>query len=121
MEDPNGVYEEIIAAFQKLEAVPEQTHLFCPQVDDDDGTDYECLDPEESGLSADERASRLKEAQERLDFSLSASLVLAISKDQASAWFDKWIERAEINLKSCAFCIRLWHKARKPFIQKLAK
>ncbi|EJT70641.1 DNA-binding protein SMUBP-2 [Gaeumannomyces tritici R3-111a-1] len=120
MEDPNGVYEEIITSFQKLEAVPEQMHLFCPQIDDDDGTDYECLGPEDSGLSADERASRLESAKDRLDFSVSASLVLAISKDQASEWFDKWIERAETYLKSCAFCIRLWHKVRKPFLQKLA-
>ncbi|EHA46214.1 DNA-binding protein SMUBP-2 [Pyricularia oryzae 70-15] len=121
--DPNEVYEEIMASYTQLEKFPEDMHLFCPKLSEDDEVDYE--DPNEEvwdgevQITAEQKKERIEDSDKRLHIATTASLLLGISKDAASAWLDGWIERAEKNLTTCPNCIRAWHKKRKSFLKLL--
>lgn len=123
--DPNEVYEEIMASYTQLEKFPEDMHLFCPKLSEDDEVDYE--DPNEEAwdgevqITAEKKKERIEDSEKRLHIATTASLLLGISKDAASAWLDGWIERAEKNLTTCPNCIRAWHKKRKSFLKLLGE
>jgi len=83
MKTPQEVYEEIIYAHQKLESIPEQLHLFCPKVDDDDEEDYDNADTDGDTIDAQQKKTRVEEAKARLQFTSWASLILGINREQA--------------------------------------
>jgi senataxin len=49
------VYDSLMNYHQKLEQTPQELHLFCPRVNDDDFEDYENLDEPGTDVTVEQR------------------------------------------------------------------
>ncbi|KAI1320150.1 SEN1 N terminal-domain-containing protein [Xylariaceae sp. FL0255] len=108
----------LIPAFEKLSEIPDGCHLFCPRISD---TDFEAyLDPHaETDLTPAEKEERISAGYERLHIMQMCSLVLGYGQDAAGAFLAQFDSRSDAFLRSCADCVRNWHKARKPFLEDM--
>ncbi|KAI1501889.1 SEN1 N terminal-domain-containing protein [Biscogniauxia marginata] len=106
------------AAFNKIRALPPENHLFCPKISEDDEENYNDLEAE-SGLSIAEKEQRIQDGAHRLDMMYSCSLILGVDPTAASAMVEEFQTRSGAFLKSCATCVRNWHKAREPFLKDI--
>ncbi|KAI1634483.1 SEN1 N terminal-domain-containing protein [Biscogniauxia mediterranea] len=105
-------------AFNKVRALPPENHLFCPKISEDDDVNYN--DPEADGdISIAEKEKRIQDGAVRLDLMYSCSLILGVDPATASAMVQEFKTRSDAFLKSCATCVRNWHKAREPFLKDI--
>ncbi|KAJ2995281.1 hypothetical protein NUW58_g1313 [Xylaria curta] len=113
-----GVINVLDAGFAELRNVPPNPHLFCPRVSPDDDEIYE--DPDAiSSISPDEKQQRIEEGQKRLDLMYNCSLILGLSREAAGPHRPTFDSRCDTFLKSCASCVRNWHKGRAPFLKDI--
>ncbi|KAK4177036.1 putative helicase [Triangularia setosa] len=122
----SNLEQTIIEWHHDFEDFPPDAHLCCPKINDDDITDYENLDipdePDDSGsgaVSVEEKKSRNEEHKHRLQISYNLSLLMGLPPERSSTWLPNWKDRVEAYLTRCDSCIRRWHRARNPFLQRL--
>ncbi|KAI1140738.1 SEN1 N terminal-domain-containing protein [Hypoxylon sp. FL0543] len=114
-----SVHTILEGAFNKLRDFPEENHLCCPRISEDDSEIYD--DPDApSKLSAAEKEQRIQEGKERLHQTYVCSLILGIEEESAGDLGHEFGRRVNAFLKSCATCVRNWHKGRKPFLKEIA-
>ncbi|OTA93398.1 hypothetical protein M434DRAFT_73253 [Hypoxylon sp. CO27-5] len=108
------------SAFNKLQAFPEECHLCCPRISEEDNEIYD--DPDApSKISAAEKEQRIQEGKERLSQTYKCSLILGLSEELAGDLGHEYARRINTFLKSCATCVRNWHKGRKPFLKDISQ
>lgn len=119
-EDTSRIYEKITDSYELWAGLPEEPHLLCPKVNDDDEEDYSALGPQTTtGITLEEKQHRIQDAQRRTELTYDLSLLLGISKEQAGGWIEQWTERIELFLTKCDACILTYHMHRKVFLKKL--
>lgn len=118
---PEEVWAALASHHRAFEEIPEQLHLFCPKVDDDDYEDYDNSEKPGDLISAEEKRTRIKVAVERQQVAYSISLLLGISAAEADHWIRQWKDRVEALFSKCESCVRTWHSLRKPFLTGLTE
>lgn len=118
-EDTSRIYDNILTGFEKWAKLPQDPHLFCPKINDDDEEDYDSPGPPTTQISAEEKQQRIQSAQERKELTYDLSLLLGISKEQVGEWVDDWKQRTETFFVKCDACILAYHMHRKVFLKKL--
>lgn len=111
------LYELIINNYHELEAIPEETHLLCPRVDDSDATAYD--EPSEPGddITAEEKQQRIQDGDKRFLVASRLSLMLGLNAEQVKSWLETWKTRLEACLRKCDACVRNWHSRRADFLR----
>ncbi|KAI5921877.1 SEN1 N terminal-domain-containing protein [Camillea tinctor] len=105
-------------AFNKIRALPPETHLFCPKISEDDDVNYN--DPEaDDEISIAEKQKRIQDGVIRLDLMYSCSLILGVDQSTATSMIEEFKTRSDAFLKTCATCVRNWHKARESFLKDI--
>ncbi|KAI1436420.1 SEN1 N terminal-domain-containing protein [Xylaria sp. CBS 124048] len=113
------VHNVLDAAFARLEEIPLGVHLFCPRVNESDDEFYEDADAI-SSLGREEKRQRIQDGMERLDSMYNCSLVLGLAPDAASFHRSEFQSRSNQFLKTCASCVRNWHKGRAAFLKDIS-
>lgn len=113
-----GVHNVLDTGFAKLREVPSDLHLFCPRVSADDDEIYD--DPDAvSSITRDEKQQRIDDGQARLDLMYNCSLILGLSREAAGSHRADFDSRCDAFLKTCANCVRNWHKGRVAFLKDI--
>ncbi|KAI1080439.1 SEN1 N terminal-domain-containing protein [Whalleya microplaca] len=107
-------------AFNQLHAFPHEAHLFCPKISEDDEEIYEDLETPGT-ISVAEKQQRIRQGKERLDQMYLCSLILGLEEEAAGTLGPEFGVRTNNFLKSCATCVRNWHKGRKPFLKHISQ
>ncbi|KAK4198419.1 putative helicase [Triangularia verruculosa] len=122
----SNLEQTIIEWHHDFEDFPPEAHLCCPKINDDDPADYENLDtpeePDESGggaVSVEEKQKRNQDYKHRLQISYNLSLLMGLPPERSGDWLSEWKNRVGSYLTRCDSCIRRWHRARNPFLQRL--
>ncbi|KAJ8121756.1 hypothetical protein ONZ43_g1874 [Nemania bipapillata] len=98
-----GVHNVLDSGFAKLRDVPPSLHLFCPRISPDDDEIYE--DPDAvSSITPDEKEQRIEEG---------------LSREAAGPHRPDFDSRCDAFLKTCASCVRNWHKGRGAFLKDI--
>ncbi|KAK0633290.1 SEN1 N terminal-domain-containing protein [Immersiella caudata] len=116
------LYSALLGFYNEFKEYPPAAHLFCPKIDDDDGTIYDepDLDDEgEDGVSSEEKQKRIADAGYRQVTTYRLSLLLGIREEDASTWKSEWIETVNKFLSQCDRCARNYHKIRDHFLKSL--
>lgn len=109
-------------AWEVFNALNQDLHLLCPQVDDNDEEAYDNLeDPGEVGI--DVKKARVDDAKRRIDLTYHISYYLGFSQDDEHVQqrVSQWQERVKSFLTSCHSCVRHWHQHRKQFLGQLTE
>ncbi|KAB5560107.1 SEN1 N terminal-domain-containing protein [Coniochaeta sp. 2T2.1] len=117
----DDLYDSIINNYHDLQAVPEDTHILCPKVSDDDPNDYK--EPGEPGedITVEEKKKRIADADKRLGVAYRLSLMLGLNAEQMKTWLENWALRVEGSLRTCDQCIRNWHLGRDKFLNSVSQ
>ncbi|KAI1339290.1 SEN1 N terminal-domain-containing protein [Xylariaceae sp. FL0016] len=118
MAEVNNLLEN---AFKELQDVPPENHLFCPKISEEDAENYDNDEDPENTLSPHDREERIQGGLRRLHQMYSCSLILGIDPETAGAFRSQFLDRSDAFLRSCAACVRNWHKARKQFLKDMAQ
>lgn len=118
--DTSDIHQAAITWHRIFEDRPPDVHLCCPKVDDDDGANYDEPDvPDEGGISADEKRSRIKDYEERFHNVYNLSILMGLGPDVAGDWLDNWKQAVESYLTRCDSCVRNWHRHRQSYLRGL--
>ncbi|KAH8662064.1 SEN1 N terminal-domain-containing protein [Xylariales sp. PMI_506] len=112
-----GTIEE---ACNRFLAIPQDVHLLCPKVGEDDDEDYDDLD-EPGAIGVDEKKKRLQDHKNRVALVYRSSLIFGFPEEDAGGLQDTFRTRTGAFLTSCAPCVRNWHRNRKPFLKHLSE
>lgn len=118
-EDTNRIYDRITGSFEEWHSLPDEVHLFCPKIDDDDEEDYQSPGPPVTEITSAEKEKRIQDVQKRKELTYNLSLLLGISKEQSGGWLHQWTDRAESFLTKCDGCILGYHMYRRIFLKNL--
>ncbi|OTB11014.1 hypothetical protein K445DRAFT_234685 [Daldinia sp. EC12] len=114
-----SVPKVLVNAFDNFREFPENSHLCCPKVSDDDDEIYD--DPDApSKISAAEKQQRIEQGKERLNQTYICSLVLGLAEDSAGDLGQEFGIRTNNFLRLCPTCVRNWHKGRKSFLKDIS-
>ncbi|KAI2469728.1 SEN1 N terminal-domain-containing protein [Annulohypoxylon bovei var. microspora] len=108
------------SAFNKLQDFPQASHLCCPRLSDEDDEIYDDLDAP-SKITAADKEERIQQGKERLNQAYICSLILGLEDESAGNLVDEFKSRINVFLKSCATCVRNWHKGRKSFLKDIGQ
>ncbi|KAI1104571.1 SEN1 N terminal-domain-containing protein [Jackrogersella minutella] len=107
-------------AFNKLRDFSQETHLCCPRVSEEDDEIYD--DPDApSKITIAEKEQRIQQGKDRLNQAYVCSLILGLEEESAGNLGQEFGLRTNAFLKSCATCVRNWHKGRKPFLKDISQ
>ncbi|KAI0838252.1 SEN1 N terminal-domain-containing protein [Hypoxylon sp. FL0890] len=107
-------------SFNDMRGYPEEFHLCCPRISEDDDEIYD--DPDApSKIGAAEKEKRIQEGEIRLNTVYTCSLILGVGEESAEGLGHEFGGRINTFLKSCATCVRNWHKGRKSFLKSVAE
>ncbi|KAF2404315.1 hypothetical protein EJ06DRAFT_196527 [Trichodelitschia bisporula] len=115
---------EVVQNLHELQALPPETHWFCPCTSLDDYTRYYEEDLLEEDRTVDpaveaERIRKIEEAQKRKHLVLDAFRILAYNGAEAAPYRD-WLQlRLEHWMTTCHICIRVFHASRSLLRQRL--
>lgn len=118
-EDTSRIYEKITESYEQWAGLPEEPHLLCPKINDEDEEDYSVPGHSTTGITVGEKSQRIQDSQRRTELTYDLSLLLGISKEQSGGWIEQWTERIESYLTKCDACILGYHMHRKVFLKKL--
>ncbi|RWA06441.1 hypothetical protein EKO27_g8658 [Xylaria grammica] len=115
-----GVHNVLDKGFAKLRDIADDLHLFCPRISADDDEIYE--DPDAvTGISPGEKQQRIEDGQARLDLMYNCSLILGLDLEAAGNHRLDFDSRCNAFLKTCAGCVRNWHKGRAAFLKDITQ
>ncbi|KAJ3483002.1 hypothetical protein NLG97_g7417 [Lecanicillium saksenae] len=114
----NVISEELAKWFDEFQAIPADTHLLCPRINDDDGENYRILDDPDSGITREEKEKRIEAGNSRISITYWNSLIFGFDKKDAGKWLEAFTQRLDVALKGCSECVLNWHMRRKPQMQK---
>ncbi|KAI1212701.1 SEN1 N terminal-domain-containing protein [Annulohypoxylon truncatum] len=115
-----SVNQLLEGAFNKLREFPQESHLCCPRISDEDDEIYEDVEAP-SKITVAEKEERIQQGKERLNQAYICSLILGLEEESAGSLGSEFKERTNGFLKSCATCVRNWHKGRKPFLKDIGQ
>ncbi|KAI0379125.1 SEN1 N terminal-domain-containing protein [Hypomontagnella monticulosa] len=116
----NGILEILEAAFNRLREFPEDAHICCPRVSEEDDEIYD--DPSApSQITPAEKEQRIQDGKDRLDQIYRCSLILGLGEESAGNLGQEFGQRTCAFLKSCPTCVRNWHRGRRPFLKDIAQ
>lgn len=119
-DDTNRIYAKITESYEQWAGLPEELHLLCPKISDEDEEDYSDPGPQTiTGITLEEKQKRMQDFEQRTELTYDLSLLLGISKEQSGGWIEQWTERIEKFLTNCDACILGYHMHRKVFLKKL--
>lgn len=106
--------------YKKFRDVPEEAHLLCPKVDEDDEEDYD--EPNQPGvdITAEQKQQRIRDGEERVRITYWTGLLMAYGKDKAGVWLQSWADRMSTFVHNCDKCVTNWHMNRKKYMQEFA-
>ncbi|KAF1993343.1 tRNA-splicing endonuclease-like protein [Amniculicola lignicola CBS 123094] len=115
---------DILDRVQKLQALPEDLHLFCPRQGSDSTAYYDVdiasLEPiDEDTAALEERKQKIKEAEERKWLALEALEILAFDGEEAQTFQTYVKNRLDKLMRECDVCIRVFHQSRTEWRNKL--
>jgi len=116
----DDLYNLIIENYHELEAIPEETHVLCPRVDDSDANAYDAPDEPGDDITVEEKARRIEKGQKNFEVSCNLSLMLGLNAEQVKSWLETWKARLEACLRKCDQCVRKWHSDRDWFLRKVS-
>lgn len=114
----NVISEELGKWFDEFQAIPAETHLLCPKINDEDGENYRCLEDPDSAITRDEKEKRIEAGNSRINITYWNSLIFGFDKKDAGKWLEEFTRRLDASLKGCSECVLNWHMRRKPQLQK---
>lgn len=117
----NQLSDELGKWFEELQAIPPETHLLCPRIDEEDNENYRSLDDRESNLTKEQKQERIEAGDKRIDITYWNSLIFGFDKKDAGKWLESFTERLESSLQSCSECVLNWHMRRKAQMQKFSE
>ncbi|KAI1779364.1 SEN1 N terminal-domain-containing protein [Hypoxylon cercidicola] len=107
-------------AFDKLRTFPKGCHICCPRISEDDDEIYD--DPSAPGtISVAEKEERIRHSKDRLDQAYRCSLILGLPADATGGLGVEFEQQVGFFLKTCAACVRNWHKGRRPFLKDISQ
>jgi senataxin len=117
--------EDVLAAIASrwadLQKIPEDLHLLCPRISDDDiAVDYD-MPNEDDEITAKEKQLRIEESKSRRETTYYLSLVLGMDVNAVEHIYQTWKERTESFLRKCDKCIIVWHSMRKSFLKVVSE
>lgn len=116
----NDILEILEAAFNRLRDFPQDAHICCPRVSEEDDEIYD--DPNApSKITPAEKEQRIQDGKDRLDQIYRCSLILGLGDESAGNLGQEFGQRTCAFLKSCPACVRNWHKGRRPFLKDIAQ
>jgi senataxin len=111
---------EIIGALQRhwktLKEYPEELHLLCPKVNDDDIEDYDRPEEDGTDATAEEKVARIASSVVRRETTVYLSLLLGMDASEHGELIQAWKDIVEKFLHKCDRCIVAWHSMRKAFL-----
>ncbi|KAI1392297.1 SEN1 N terminal-domain-containing protein [Hypoxylon trugodes] len=114
------VQQILEGAFAQLSEFPNETHLCCPRISEDDDELYD--DPDApSKITLAQKEERIQQGKDRLTQTYLCSLVLGLEKETAGKLAYEFGYRVTVFLKCCATCVRNWHKGRRAFLKDIAQ
>lgn len=118
MDETNRIYEGVTESYKEWVTIPQEYHLLCPKLHDEDDEDYKDPGPS-SAITAEEKEQRIQDSLRRVELTYDLSLLVGITEEQSSGLKEQWIDRTESFLTKCDACVRRWHMHRKKFFEKL--
>lgn len=113
------IYDRLLELHGIIDAIPEEKHLFCPKVHDEDPEDYDDASVPGYQITIEEKIQRLDDYRQRSEHAFWYCLIFGIAKEQSDTWLPEWIDRSESYLTKCEVCARNWQMRRKPFLKQL--
>ncbi|VUC33204.1 unnamed protein product [Clonostachys rosea] len=113
--------EELAKWFEELQKIPQEHHLLCPRISDEDGENYKTLEDPHSEISVEEKRKRIQDGDKRIEITYWNSLIFGFDKSDAGKWLEDFTSRLESYLKHCSDCVLSWHMKRKAHLQKFAE
>lgn len=114
------LYSLIIENYHRFEEVPDEAHVLCPKVNNQDANAYEAPDEPGDDITVEEKAQRIRDGQERFEITCNLSLMLGLNADQVRSWLEAWKTRLEACLRLCDKCVRKWHSDRESFLRRVS-
>ncbi|KAH4923321.1 hypothetical protein HBI23_092450 [Parastagonospora nodorum] len=107
---------EVVEKISELRALPEDQHLFCPRIGEDDQIyfpeDVANYPPETDPAELEARKTKLQEAEERKWSALKAMEILAYDGDEAAPHKEWLTNRVDQHMESCEVCVRVFYMSR---------
>lgn len=118
--ETQALYQAAIAWYHDFEDRPPDAHLCCPKVDHEDAANYDEPDePDEGGLSAEDKKRRITDYEHRFHTVYNLSILMGLPSEAAGEWLATWKQAVDSCLTACDSCVRNWHRNREPYLNGL--
>ncbi|XWX02251.1 hypothetical protein V2A60_010286 [Cordyceps javanica] len=114
----NVISDQLGKWFDEFQKIPDETHLLCPKISDEDGENYRSLDEPGSAITREEKEKRIEDGNSRINITYWNSLIFGFDEKDGGKWLKDFSNRLDSSLKSCSECVLNWHMRRKPQMQK---
>jgi senataxin len=111
------IYDGLQRHYTTFASIPEDLHLLCPKLNDEDSEDYDHPDEEGNEITAKEKVERVAKSRKRIETTYYLSLLLGINSDVLQTAFEVWTDRIQTCLHKCEKCVRTWHSMRNGFLK----
>lgn len=103
--------------FNEWLLIPQEAHMLCPRISNDDDEDYNSPTTPNSGISAEEKKKRIVDGDKRIEITYWVSVIFGYDEKLAGKSLTDYATRLTDVLESCSDCVRNWHRMRQHYLQ----